>query len=173
MVEWLTWDQVRPLGESGGSLIGKGEESDVESRLFQGCSSHLCQLRTDGLASVSKCWTYWSHTRDMRPVNRCSLFVNRCLALAYYFNGCVGRETRAGPTGHSAGLRGGVGSTFSREQLVFIQFYWVSVKGCHIRKLAWKAYVSCVSGFPCKVYIDLNYPDSRIWVTTWLVVVSM
>jgi hypothetical protein len=27
-----------------------------------------------------------------------------------------GREIEAGPAGHSAGLRGGVGRTFSREQ---------------------------------------------------------
>jgi hypothetical protein len=29
-----------------------------------------------------------------------------------------GRETEAGPTGHSAGLRGGVENTFSREQWI-------------------------------------------------------
>jgi hypothetical protein len=43
-----------PLGERGGSLVGKGEESDVENRHLQGCSSHLCWLRTDGLVPVSK-----------------------------------------------------------------------------------------------------------------------
>jgi hypothetical protein len=31
-----------------------------------------------------------------------------------------------------------------------------------IRGLAWEAYVSCVSGFPCRVYIDSNHRDSRI-----------
>jgi hypothetical protein len=29
------------------------------------------------------------------------------------------RETEAGPAGHSVGLRGGVGSTFSQEQLIY------------------------------------------------------
>jgi hypothetical protein len=38
------------------------------------------------------------------------------VSLAHYFNGCVGRETGAGPTDRSAGLRGGVESTFSQEQ---------------------------------------------------------
>jgi hypothetical protein len=33
---------------------------------------------------------------------------------------------------------------------------------CGVRGLAWKAYVSCVSGFPCRVYIDLNRHSSRI-----------
>jgi hypothetical protein len=31
-----------------------------------------------------------------------------------------------------------------------------------VRGLAWKAYVSCVLGFPYMVYIDLNHRDSRI-----------
>jgi hypothetical protein len=30
------------LGESGGPSVGKGEESGVESRHLQGCSSRLC-----------------------------------------------------------------------------------------------------------------------------------
>jgi hypothetical protein len=31
-----------------------------------------------------------------------------------------------------------------------------------IRRLARKAYVSCISGFLCSVYIDSNHRDSRI-----------
>jgi hypothetical protein len=31
-----------PLGKSGGLLVGKGRESDVESQCLQGCSPHLC-----------------------------------------------------------------------------------------------------------------------------------
>jgi hypothetical protein len=31
-----------------------------------------------------------------------------------------------------------------------------------------EAYMSCVSGFHCRVYIDLNHRDSRISVTTCL-----
>jgi hypothetical protein len=31
-----------------------------------------------------------------------------------------------------------------------------------IRGLAWEAYVSCWSGFPCRVYIDSNHHDPRI-----------
>jgi hypothetical protein len=33
------------------------------------CSPHLCRLRTDGLATVSKYWTYRSHTVDMSLVS--------------------------------------------------------------------------------------------------------
>jgi hypothetical protein len=45
---------MEPLGESGGPTTGKGGESDVESQDLQGCSPHLCWLRTDGLVLVSK-----------------------------------------------------------------------------------------------------------------------
>jgi hypothetical protein len=40
--------------ESGRLSIGKGGESDVESRDLQGCIIRLCRLRTDGLVPVSK-----------------------------------------------------------------------------------------------------------------------
>jgi hypothetical protein len=59
----------------------------------------------------------------------------------------VGRETEAGPAGHSTKLRGGVGSTFSRGVVGSIQLCWVSVKGCHVRELSVRnvrvAYVAC------------------------------
>jgi hypothetical protein len=35
-----------------------------------------------------------------------------------------------------------------------------------IRGPAQEAYVTCVSGFPCRVYINSNLHDSRICVTT-------
>jgi hypothetical protein len=40
-------DQMRQLGESGGSSVGKGRESDVKSRAPQGGSHHLCWLQTE------------------------------------------------------------------------------------------------------------------------------
>jgi hypothetical protein len=46
----------------------------------------------------------------------------------------VGRETGVGPAGHSAGLRGGVGSTFSQSS-ESVQLCSVSMKGCHVRGL--------------------------------------
>jgi hypothetical protein len=90
-----------------------------------------------------------------------------------------GRETEAGPVGHSVGLRGVVGNSFSREQWIcptlLGQCETLPRTGttCRkrmsgIRELAPKVYVSCVSGFPCRLYIDSNHHDSRIWVTTYL-----
>jgi hypothetical protein len=39
-----------PLGENGGSSVGKGGERVVESRDLQGGSPRPCRLSTDGLA---------------------------------------------------------------------------------------------------------------------------
>jgi hypothetical protein len=38
-----------------------------------------------------------------------------------------------------------------------------------VRGLAQKAYMSCVSGFPCRVYINSNRHGSQICVTIYLV----
>jgi hypothetical protein len=58
IVGTLCWHgYLRPgaaVGESGGPLVEKGGQSDMESWHLQGCSPRLCQLRTDGLAPVSK-----------------------------------------------------------------------------------------------------------------------
>jgi hypothetical protein len=64
-----------------------------------------------------------------------------------------------GPADHSAGLRGGVGSTFSQEQC-FHPTLWTTREGLpcmgtarkkrtlDVRGLAWESYVSCWLGFP-------------------------
>jgi hypothetical protein len=66
--------------ESGGPSVGNVEECDVESQHLQACSSRLCQLRTNGLAPVSKYWMYWSHARVMGSV---SLVAHRQLMLGF------------------------------------------------------------------------------------------
>jgi hypothetical protein len=48
-------------------------ECDVANRHLQGCSLHLCQLRTNGLDSMSKYWTYWLHAGDMGLISWCTL----------------------------------------------------------------------------------------------------
>jgi hypothetical protein len=54
-----------------------------------------------------------------------------------------------------------VRSPFFSRTVGSIQLHWVSVKGCLIR-LVVSAYVSCVSGFSCRMYIDSNHRDSQI-----------
>jgi hypothetical protein len=52
---------MEPLGGKWRPLVEKVGEWYVESRYLKGCSPHLCRLRTDRLAPVSKFWTYQSH----------------------------------------------------------------------------------------------------------------
>jgi hypothetical protein len=97
MFGWLTWDRAGPLGENGGSSVGKGKESDVASWDLQRGSPCLCQLRTDGLAPAENYWTYWSHTRVMGPVNWCSMFINRCLTFIAALMAIRGEKLGGGP----------------------------------------------------------------------------
>jgi hypothetical protein len=102
MLRMLTWGPTGPLGESGGSSVGKDEESDVERRYLQDSSIHLCWIRIDRSAFVSKYWTYWSHTGDISSVNWCILFVNRCLTFSTTSMAVYGRGTEWGLTNLSA-----------------------------------------------------------------------
>jgi hypothetical protein len=56
-----------PLSEKWRQLVRKVGEWYVASRHLQGCSPRLCRLRTDGLASANKYWTYWSHAGVYGP----------------------------------------------------------------------------------------------------------
>jgi hypothetical protein len=60
---------VGPVGGKGRPSVGKVGEWFVKSWHLQGCSPHLCRLRTDGLAPASKYWTYRSHAGDMGPIS--------------------------------------------------------------------------------------------------------
>jgi hypothetical protein len=64
-----------------------------------------------------------------------------------------------GPAGHSTGLRGGVGSTFSREQWIRLTLLGQRERSPHtgtahrkrmigVHGLVQEAYMTCVSGFP-------------------------
>jgi hypothetical protein len=106
----LRW-KVETVGwESWGVWYGKSA--------LQGCSPRLCQLRTDGLAPVSKFWTYRLHAGVYGPIKPMQLVVNWCFDFHYYFNGCLGRETRWRTQGSLSRAGGCVGSPFSRESYV-------------------------------------------------------
>jgi hypothetical protein len=78
----------------------------MESQRLQGCNPRLYRLKTDGLAPVSKYWTYRSHVSDMSPISlvspACDRYVNRGCLYPHCFNGWLRRETRYGPTDRSA-----------------------------------------------------------------------
>jgi hypothetical protein len=58
-----------PVGGKGRPSVGKVGEWYVESWRLQVYSLRLCQLRTDGLAPVSKYWTYRLHVGVMGLVS--------------------------------------------------------------------------------------------------------
>jgi hypothetical protein len=151
----------------------------MESRHLQGCSSRLCRLRTVRLAPVSKYWTYRSHAGDMGPVS----LVIGCqqeLEFSPLLFGCCGREAGYGPADRMtvvlwimsrALLLGCSGSVqiYWRlyERLLYVdrvRYVWsYTIHGLSVKNV-WR--VGRV--FPCKVYIDSNRRDSRIWVTACL-----
>jgi hypothetical protein len=105
-----------PLVERGGPSVEKVGEWCVESRHLQGCSLHLCQLRTDGLTSANKYWTYQSHASDMGPVSLLACHRQELgLSLLLHW---LAWERNWVRTHGSIGQRAGdcVGSPFSREQ---------------------------------------------------------
>jgi hypothetical protein len=136
MLRMLTWDWVGPQVESRGSLLGKGGECGMESQHLQGCSPRLRQLRVEGLVSMSKYWTYWSHARDMSPINQCSLLPIDTWLFPIASMVVCGAETRYGPTDRSAGVLWiGIGALFLRSSRS-VQLCWQLTKGCHIRGLS-------------------------------------
>jgi hypothetical protein len=139
-------------------LVGKDGESDVESRHLQGYRTRLCRLRIDGLAPVSKYWTYWSHAGDMGLVNRVA-----CSSIDAWLNPTasmvvlgekleqVPRATQPGWEVESGALF--LGSSSIRPTLLG-QRQRLPCTGTARRKrtsgvhgLAREVYVSCVSGF--------------------------
>jgi hypothetical protein len=60
------------------------------------------------------------------------------------------------------------GEPFFLRAVESVQLCWVNVKGFHVR-LVISAYISCVSSFSYKMYINLNHCNSRISVTACLV----
>jgi hypothetical protein len=153
--DWIPWDWAGPLG---------------------GCSPRLCQLRTDGLALVSKYWIYRSHSGNMGLVachqQRVALLpLLRCLSWERNWVRTHGSVSRcAGDC---------VRSPFSQGQwlcLPLLMTSWkVSMHWRLERRMVWDhtqtepgMCVACWSSFLYRVYINLNCCNSRIWVTACL-----
>jgi hypothetical protein len=159
-MSWLiTWDRVEPLGGKGRQLVEKVGEWHVKSRHLQGCSPRLCRLRIDGLAPVSKYWTYRSQAGDMRPVNLVAYHRQKlgCSPLLHWLlweRSWVRARKSIGR--HAVNC---VGSHHSRWQWICSNLSMTHERlprtGTAHRKctpgvhgLAWKAYVPCWSSFP-------------------------
>jgi hypothetical protein len=122
--------------ESRGPSAGKVRECNVANRNLQHFSPCLCQLRTDVLPPMSKYWTYWSHTRDMGPVNRCSISsINAWLSLLLQWL-CLERNWVADLRIDQPTCRGLCREPFCSGVVGSVQLRWVSMKGYHVRGLS-------------------------------------
>jgi hypothetical protein len=85
----------------------------------------------------------------------------------------LGEKLGGGSTDRSVGLRVVLGALFLESSRVCPMLLmacerlprtWTAhrKRTLDIRGLAWEAYVTCVSGFPCRVYIGSNHRDSGI-----------
>jgi hypothetical protein len=160
---------------------GKGGES-VMSILRLLCGSPcLCRLRIEWLVPVSKFWTYRSHASDMSPVSLVA-WCQQMFGFLNYFIGWLRRETGYGPIDRSAGVLWIVSGAFFLESSDSIQLCQWLIKGCDVRGppsgSVHRAYMDWCGKrtyrvgrvFLCRVYIDSNHRDSRIWVIacSWL-----
>jgi hypothetical protein len=78
IIGWIIWDREGSLGWTVEHLKGKDGESAVAIPEFLCGSPRLCQLRTEGLVSVSKYWTYRLHAglyRTSKPISLPSIDV--------------------------------------------------------------------------------------------------
>jgi hypothetical protein len=148
---------VGPLGGKCGTVGWKGRGVVLANRHLQGCSPCLCRLRTDGLASVSKYWTYRSHVGDIGPVNLVAC-CRQMFDFYYYFNDCVRRENGWRTCGLLSRAGFVLGAIFLRSSRAHPTLLMTcrrlsrtgTIRRKHtpsVRGLTWEAYVSCWSNF--------------------------
>jgi hypothetical protein len=165
------------LGENWRPLDGKVGEWYVESRHLQGCSPRLCRLRTDVLAPASKYWAYRSHASVMglvSLVDSCQQKLDFSPLLHWLFWERSWVWTR-GSVKHC--VVDCVGSPSSRGSGSIQICWWLRERLLYVNhvRYVWSRAICGPSVenvwrigrvFPCRVYIDSNHSDSRIWVTT-------
>jgi hypothetical protein len=177
-----TWTNSRPcraLSRKWRQLVGKVGEWYVASQHLQGYSPRLRQLSTDGLAPASKYWMYRLHVGVYGP-NKPSSQLSTDVWLSPMLH-WLARERNWVQT-HGSVSRCAVdcvGVPFSQEQWLYPTLS-VTRQGLlyidHVRYV-WSRTICGLSVecmwivgriFPCRVYIDSNHRDSRIWVTACL-----
>jgi hypothetical protein len=168
-------------GHLGGSVEhskGKGGESVVGILRFLCGSPRLCRLRTKGLVPVSKYWTYQSHAGVMGPVSWYSCVTTWLKPLSPTPRLSWGRRNEVTKTTvepvclRSPRLLPCVGAYFvlvgTSKRLPTWTTWDVGSGTLHVSSVESVWHVDWV--FPCRVYINSNRRDSRIWVTaySWL-----
>jgi hypothetical protein len=170
------------LGGPVEHLEGNGGESVVAILRFLCGSPRLCRLRTEGLIPVSKYWTYRSHAGVYGSSKPSSLSSIKDDFTPTVSMAALGEKL-------STHLRIGQPACcelcrepfFLGAVALFIVVDDI-MKGCHVCGLStgsihgaymdWREKHTCRVDrvFPCRVYIDSNHRDSRIWVTacSWI-----
>jgi hypothetical protein len=148
---------VRPLGGKGRQPVGNVGEWCVESRHLQGCSPHLCRLRTDGLSPTSKHWTSRSHAGDMGLVSLVA-YRQQMFGFLHCFIGWLRRETGYGPADRPADMLRIVLEALFLGSSDSVQRCQRLTKGCY-------ALSACWLGFPLQGVHRFKSPWLSIWVT--------
>jgi hypothetical protein len=113
---WLNGRPPGPLGRKWRPSFGKVREWYVESQHLQGCSPHICWLRTDGLAPRSKYWTYWSHAGVYGPSKPSNLSSTKAWLKSTASLVGSGEKLSTDPRIGQPRAANCVGSPFSQEQ---------------------------------------------------------
>jgi hypothetical protein len=161
---------------------GKGGESAVAILRFLCSSPRLCRLRTEGLVPMRKYWTYRSHAGVYGPSKPSSLSLTEVWLKSIASLVGLGEKLDTDPRIDQPACCGLCREPFFSGAVGSVQICRRLVKGCHVRGLParsifrsyrdWHGKHTChVDQISlCRVYIDSNRRDSRIWVTTcsWL-----
>jgi hypothetical protein len=170
------------LGGSVEHLKGKGGECDVAILRFLCGSPWLCRLRTEGLVPVSKYWMYRSHADVYGPSKRSSLSSTDGSFTPTASMAALGEKLSTDPRIGQSTCCGMCREPFFSGAVALSIAIADFAKSCHVRGLPvgsirgaymdWRGKHTCHVDrvFPCRVYIDSNCRNSRIWVTaySWL-----
>jgi hypothetical protein len=84
----------------------------------------MCRLRTDGLAPMSKYWTYRSHSGVMGPISLVACYQQKLGFSPHFFIGCSEREAGYEPADRSAGALWVWSGVLLLRSSGFVQICW-------------------------------------------------
>jgi hypothetical protein len=160
------------LGELVEYSKGKSGESVVAIMRFLYGSPRLSQLRTEGLVSVSKYWTYRSHIDVYGPSKSISMSSTEGSFTPTALMAALGEKLSRIPRIDQPTCCWLCQEPFFLGAVALFIAVDDFMKGCHVRELPvgnvrrayvdWRGKRTCRIGwvFPCKVYIDSNHHDS-------------
>jgi hypothetical protein len=135
----LNWRSGGALRWKAKTINWEGREWCVKSWHLQGYSPHLCQLRIDKLAPVSKYWTYRSHVCVYGPSKPSSWLPTDAWFCPHGFIGWLRRETKYGPADQSVSVLWIVSEPFLSGAVTLLNAVDDFVKVCYALT-AWDTY---------------------------------